>query len=619
MAFNRRGGIQPRTTGSSGARLQNNSGQSNRGVSRLPTAVQQAAGGFLRVLTPIVNTVNRIVQAFTGGRGALSQYARVVTALVNRVHQTITGQPVGVQNSSQVGEPTNPNVSDTPETHRTDLAATNEDDSWDRIERLRAERAREAQLAPLTQDEFADLTDDWHIDPSTIEAVRDFLDYAIGSGYTDRSDEPELAALAQLVQLTLGEQYDTYNAIRLLRDSGALDGRGFSQFTAEYLIGDFNREFSQDPEGQVTGFEYFIANEISKFVDAGVLSEDVLPYIRPYTDIDYQGTTEGVNIGVMMALYMEALEAVDPTSIGPGYEFDPRNVVTPSDASQMQAAAAYHDYMYNTVVPYYFQSQQRDLYPPDTLTGPFAELVLTAMSFYPKTAPIAAGIEFLRALATGDLLGIATSVVDFLPGPSPDVVDDAAERIIRNADNADRADDMGFVPMPTPSNNFGDLDEGASVISDSLREARSGVYVYDDAGNPLAEFDYIDIESRVLIENKSGTGLEPNAIRTDGTPLWVSEQARQRAIERFAQSQIYNKTKTKLDALTEGNASYTGNPNAQDAALVPDLEEFNSFNSMEIHVDTTDPLVVAAVEAQITNLRQAYPRWNITVVFGTQS
>jgi hypothetical protein len=225
------------------------------------------------------------------------------------------------------------------------------------------------------------------LDHSTEEAIDAFLEYVYGQGYAEEEDRDYEAVLAELVRLTRGqgESWDSNNMLRLLLESGALDGRGFSEHTLDYLTGDFNYQFSHDRMGQLEQFQWFLAEELYGFVEQGLISEDVLPYVE-------DAMIDQKNVAVLMALYGEALEQMSP-----------------------EQRVGYVDYEYlSTDVPqFFFASQTENLYPED----PYSHLLLTAMSFFPVLSDIAAVVEFVQALQQPDTIGTVLSVIDiFTPG-----------------------------------------------------------------------------------------------------------------------------------------------------------------------------------------------------------
>ncbi len=76
---------------------------SGGGTPRIPPAAQNAFRGILRIVTPAVNLVNRLVQGVTGGRGGIAQLARGLTGLVNQAYQRATGQAWGAQGGTGGG------------------------------------------------------------------------------------------------------------------------------------------------------------------------------------------------------------------------------------------------------------------------------------------------------------------------------------------------------------------------------------------------------------------------------------------------------------------------------------------------------------------------------------
>jgi hypothetical protein len=103
-------------------------------------AAQNAFRGIIRIVTPVVNLINRVVQGVTGGRGGIAQLARGLTGLVNQAYQRATGQAWGAQSgtggagagdgASEDDTPALPPPPPTPDIGESDdrLRALNEDD-----------------------------------------------------------------------------------------------------------------------------------------------------------------------------------------------------------------------------------------------------------------------------------------------------------------------------------------------------------------------------------------------------------------------------------------------------------------------------------------------------------
>jgi hypothetical protein len=289
------------------------------------------------------------------------------------------------------------------------------------------------------------------LDPATEGAVDAFLNFVVAEGYADEDDRDYLAVLEELVRLTIGqgENWDAQNALRLLLESGALDGRGFSATTLDYLTGDFNYQWSDDEMGQLEALQQFLAGELENFIEQGLIGEEALPYVSDAL-IDQR------NVGVLMALYQEALEQM---------------------SSEQRAAYPDYDYLSTTAPQFFFASQTEDLYPEDTT--PYGEMLLFTMSFFPGLDQVASGIDFFRSLAAGDVAGAILSGLDFVTPGSVRAIgnalgysDEALGIIGRNAGEAMAGIQRGY---PLGFDDYEEFLEFGNVLQEGFRSAG-----YDD-------------------------------------------------------------------------------------------------------------------------------------------
>jgi hypothetical protein len=296
------------------------------------------------------------------------------------------------------------------------------------------------------------ITEKWGTEPSTEQAISLFLGFVVAQDMAEASDGLALSALAALFRETMSDHENT--ALEVLLASGALNGVGITENTTEYLTGDFNIQLSDDPESQVQAVQELLAEEVLRFTEEGLLSDEA-------RDFAEDALLDPTNMGILMALFYEGLENLSP---------DERN-----------AYALYgqgYNYWANTVAPFYFRSQNENLYPEDT--RPHGEMLLFAMSFFPVTDQIAAGIDLIRSLSEGDLLGAGLAATDFLPGPNVGGADNLMGVIRRNADDGDdllgatddlldattrNADEISTVDNVAGTREFSDIESGRRTSS----------------------------------------------------------------------------------------------------------------------------------------------------------
>jgi hypothetical protein len=165
----------------------------------IPLAAQNAFRGLLRVVTPVVNLVNRFVQGITGGRGDFAQLARNFTGLVNRTYQNVTGQTWGAQGgtssaamSEGTGEEDTPLLPPPPP----DIGVSN-----DRLLELNEE---EEETRPFNWNEF--FGDDFSLEDigdSVRESAENFLRFVHGEVDTDAPLLTQIRTLFERVGVTM--------------------------------------------------------------------------------------------------------------------------------------------------------------------------------------------------------------------------------------------------------------------------------------------------------------------------------------------------------------------------------------------------------------------------------
>ncbi|WP_239634965.1 PrsW family glutamic-type intramembrane protease [Paenibacillus sp. H1-7] len=144
-------------------------------------------------------------------------------------------------------------------------------------------------------------------------------------------------------------------------------------------------------------------------------------------------------------------------------------------------------------------------------------------------------------------------------------------------------------------------DEKAPVAGKSFNE----VEIVDHRGNPLGEFDEIDLDNRIFYEDKTAKGLDRINPRT-GQPAQTPQE--------FADKQIWKKTRVRIQNMLEKAASTRPTPNG--SAEVPDLEEIKSIKDFVFRLDGDTPELRAAVENSLNQLRNEFPDYTFNVLFG---
>lgn len=172
-----------------------------------------------------------------------------------------------------------------------------------------------------------------------------------------------------------------------------------------------------------------------------------------------------------------------------------------------------------------------------------------------------------------------------VPGKHPDDPNDA-RKPDDDAPNKDKADE--------------DNDESAPAAGKTYNE----VEIVDHQGNPIGEFDEIDLEKGIFYEDKTAKGLDRVNPRT-GQPAQTPQQ--------FADKQILGKTRTRIQNLAQAAST---RPTAHGSAEVPNLQEIKSIRNFTFRLDGDTPELRSAVENSLNKLRTEYPDYTFNVLFG---
>ena len=130
------------------------------------------------------------------------------------------------------------------------------------------------------------------------------------------------------------------------------------------------------------------------------------------------------------------------------------------------------------------------------------------------------------------------------------------------------------------------------------------VEVVNARGDVLGEFDEIDLNNRLLFEDKEARGLDRINPRTGRPALTVDE---------WAEKQLFNKTVTRITNLKLATATRAS---ARGSTVVPSLDEVRSLRALVFRIEGDTPALRGAVENQLGRLRSSYPGWRFNAEFG---
>ncbi len=130
------------------------------------------------------------------------------------------------------------------------------------------------------------------------------------------------------------------------------------------------------------------------------------------------------------------------------------------------------------------------------------------------------------------------------------------------------------------------------------------VEIADKQGNPLGEFDEIDLVNKVFHEDKSAEGLSVISPKT-GKPFQTAEK--------WAQKQIYAKTKERI--LNLQKVDHT-RPTINGSVEIPTLDEIKDVRRFNFRMNADTPELREAVQKVIEKLKEEFPDYTITAEFG---
>ncbi|ANY68436.1 hypothetical protein BBD42_19635 [Paenibacillus sp. BIHB 4019] len=130
------------------------------------------------------------------------------------------------------------------------------------------------------------------------------------------------------------------------------------------------------------------------------------------------------------------------------------------------------------------------------------------------------------------------------------------------------------------------------------------VEIADKQGNPLGEFDEIDLVNKVFHEDKSAEGLSVISPKT-GKPFQTADK--------WAEKQIYAKTKERI--LNLKKVDHT-RPTKNGSVEIPTLDEIKDVRRFNFRMNADTPELREAVQKVIEKLKKEFPDYTFTAEFG---
>jgi hypothetical protein len=144
----------------------------------------------------------------------------------------------------------------------------------------------------------------------------------------------------------------------------------------------------------------------------------------------------------------------------------------------------------------------------------------------------------------------------------------------------------------------------ASSATKTLETSYQFVEITDVNGSPIGEFDTVvhdGVATDRFIEDKSARGLKhPKNRKTPGE---------------WARRQIFEKTNTRIQNVRDAVGSRP-RPDGLGSSSVPTLDQLRTIREFEFVIESADPDVQVAVEAELANLRAQHPGVRFTARFG---
>ncbi|PYE51797.1 hypothetical protein DFQ00_102593 [Paenibacillus barcinonensis] len=130
------------------------------------------------------------------------------------------------------------------------------------------------------------------------------------------------------------------------------------------------------------------------------------------------------------------------------------------------------------------------------------------------------------------------------------------------------------------------------------------VEIVNKRGESLGELDEIDLVNMIFYEDKSAQGLHKVNPKT-GLPAQTPQQ--------FADKQILIKTRNRINAL-ENATSTRATKNG--SSEIPNLEDIKDIREFVFRLDGNTPDLKQAVENSLSRLRQEFPDYKFSAIFG---
>ncbi|WP_274650918.1 PrsW family glutamic-type intramembrane protease [Paenibacillus humicola] len=164
-------------------------------------------------------------------------------------------------------------------------------------------------------------------------------------------------------------------------------------------------------------------------------------------------------------------------------------------------------------------------------------------------------------------------------------------------------------PEKPPKHGDGDPDRPPDKDNDANPAAAGEpvheVEIVDQRGNPVGEFDEIDLKNGVFYEDKTAKGLDIINPRT-GLPAQTPQQ--------FADKQILAKTRNRILNLQTKAAATRATPHG--SSEIPSIDDIKSIRKFVFRLDGDTPELRSAVENSLNRLRSEFPDYTFNVLFG---
>ena len=119
-------------------------------------------------------------------------------------------------------------------------------------------------------------------------------------------------------------------------------------------------------------------------------------------------------------------------------------------------------------------------------------------------------------------------------------------------------------------------------------------------GKINSELDEVDLINKIIYEDKNASKIYME------NPDFPQTEAQ------WAKKQIFDRGSNRINALQQNEFKLSG----PDASKIPDIQELKGIKDYVFRIDADTPELRAAVQIELSNLKEKYPDYNFSATFG---